>query len=80
MIESPIAILLLAGLSLAGTAAVMRRRRRCKVSSLAHLTTGELEALRQSLDPAAPVQNFRRATLVVVEEEIRRRQLVITQE
>ena len=79
MINSPITLLVLAGLSLAGTAAVFRRRGHAG-TSLSQLSTAELETLRRSLNPDASVSELRRATLILVEEETRRRQLLITHE
>jgi hypothetical protein len=78
MIDSPL-VLIFAGMSAVSALAFWTSRRKRRTgSSLAHLSAGELETLRHSLSPDASVHEVRRVTLVLVEEEIRRRRLLIT--
>lgn len=78
MIDWIIPSLLVAGLSLAGAVAGFKRRGRIG-TPLSQLSTTELEMLRQSLRPDVSMRELRH-TLILVEEEIRRRQLLITHE
>jgi hypothetical protein len=82
MIESPIALLLLAGLSLAGTIAAIRWGRRKSPPSNAPLATLSDEQLVAALS-ALPARGqdrevCRRITLLIV-EEIERRQHTATE-
>lgn len=72
MIDSPIALVLL-GMSAVGAAMAFARRRRQPPQSLNQLSLPELQALRHSLSPETSVEEVRRVTLLLVQEEIERR-------